>query len=381
VFVGTCGEKGQIFRIDGPGAKPVEVFSADAVQYIWSMALLADGTIYAATGPNGQLFEIRPDGSNRVLFDSNESNLLCLLTDAKDALYVGTDPNGLVYRVDRKTGASFVIYDARETEISALALDAQGNLYAATAQASESLEPVADSGSGDHGGRPESDAKLLPIPTEPPATPQPPELPLPGPGEPPPIPKDHADKPAPPRSMMLRVLAEPGDPPGLPRPSPAPTRPSERRMPGESIEPTAVGAATDAPAPGGNAIYRIDPDGFVTEVFRENVLVFSLLQNDGVILAGTGNDGRVYQINPSADETVVLAKVDSKDVMCLLPTKSGRIVMGMANSGEIASMSPGYAETGTYTSPVLDATQTSRFGKVQLHGSLPAGSKLTVATR
>jgi hypothetical protein len=55
--------------------------------------------------------------------------------------------------------------------------------------------------------------------------------------------------------------------------------------------------------------------------------------------------------------------------------------MGLANSGEIAAMSPGYASEGTYTSPVLDATQVSRFGKVQLRGTLPSGTTLSIATR
>ena len=43
-------------------------------------------------------------------------------------------------------------------------------------------------------------------------------------------------------------------------------------------------------------------------------------------------------------------------------------------------MTPGYADGGTFTSPAMDATQISRFGKLQLHGTLPADTKLTVAT-
>jgi hypothetical protein len=38
-----------------------------------------------------------------VLLDADENNLLSLASDGKDLLYVGTDPNGLVYRVNRKT--------------------------------------------------------------------------------------------------------------------------------------------------------------------------------------------------------------------------------------------------------------------------------------
>jgi len=44
-------------------------------------------------------------------------------------------------------------------------------------------------------------------------------------------------------------------------------------------------------------------------------------------------------------------------------------------------MTSGFAKSGTYTSAVLDASQISAFGKMQLHGSLPKGTTLKVATR
>ena len=131
----------------------------------------------------------------------------------------------------------------------------------------------------------------------------------------------------------------------------------------------------------GNAVYRIDKDGFVTEVFRQQVIVNSLIEQNGSLLVGTGSEGMIYQVNPAAEETVVLAKVDSKEVTALLATNDGRVFMGLANAGDIAAMTSGVASDGTFTSPVLDATQISRFGKMQLHGTLPAGTKITVATR
>jgi hypothetical protein len=57
------------------------------------------------------------------------------------------------------------------------------------------------------------------------------------------------------------------------------------------------------------------------------------------------------------------------------------VYVGMANVGSIATMSHGFAARGTYISNVLDATQISRFGKMQLHGSLPAGTSLMISTR
>jgi hypothetical protein len=133
--------------------------------------------------------------------------------------------------------------------------------------------------------------------------------------------------------------------------------------------------------PEGNAIYRISRDGFVSEIFRQQVMVFTIVAEGDLLLVGTGSDGRIFSINPSAEETVAVAKVQAKDVMALLPLRDRRVLIGLANTGEIASMSANLAEQGSYTSPVLDASQISRFGTMQLRGSLPANSTLSVQTR
>src|SRR5439155_11914853 len=115
-------------------------------------------------------------------------------------------------------------------------------------------------------------------------------------------------------------------------------------------------------------IYRIDKDGLVTEVFRQPVLVLSMIEQEGSLIIGTGSDGLIYQVNPSAEETVVLAKVEPKAIMSLLPASNGRILLGLANTGGIAAMTTVFASEGTYTSRVLDAQEVSRFGKRQFHG-------------
>lgn len=130
LLVGTAGEKGRVLAIDKPGDKPRTVFESEGVQYVWALCQTPDGNTYAATGPTGKLFEIRPDGSHRLVLDTGESNLLSLASDGKDTLYVGTDPHGRVYRVNRKTGKSFVVYNAAEAEVGSLVLDKAGNLYA-----------------------------------------------------------------------------------------------------------------------------------------------------------------------------------------------------------------------------------------------------------
>jgi hypothetical protein len=401
VLIGTGGERGQVLRIDRPGekdAKATEVFAEKDVQYVWAMVLLPDGTLYTATGPNGQEFEVKANGERSVILDSDENNVLSLISDGKETLYAGTDPNGLVYRINRRTREVFVVFDAPESEVSALALDGKGNLYAGTAEASEKQPgvPGVPGGEGvkEKGGRPEGTGGV-PIPAQPPDNPKPPAVPDPNPGEPNPIPKGNlmvADG-------WARVLKlgddDPGDQPQPPQPPPPNPGPGKQPAPGK---PGPVNAAATnpqnpqqpaapepiefgKPKPEGNAIYRIDPEGFVREIFRQPVMVMTLVERGGVLLVGTGSDGLVYQVDPAAEETVVLAKVDPKQILSMLAARDGRIVLGMANVGGIASMSSGFAEVGTFTSPVLDAAQISRFGKIHLRGSLPKETALTVATR
>jgi len=411
LLIGASGERGRVLRLDNPGqatpqTQPVERFSADGVQYIWAMLRTLDGNVYLGTGPEGQLFELTPDGGSRVVLQTDEANFLSLASDGKEMLYVGTDPNGLIYRVNRRTGEMFVLFDAAESEISTLVMGSDGNLYAGTGQAVDSGGDI--SPAGEQTGRPEIDPSGVPIPAQPPENPQPPEVPDPNPGEPDPIPTnpqarawDGMSR----QAAAVRRLTELGyvvmpqlqavgvvqagnaanlqeDAPD----APAEAEPAEAvEAEGDEAQGTARGGlpspARSEPPAEGNAIYRIDPDGFVSEIFRESVLVLSMIEQDGTLLVGTGSEGRIYQIRPNAEEVVVLADLESEQVLCLLNGKDGRTYIGMANIGGVAAMSSGYAAEGTYISPVLDASQVARFGKIDLQGTLPEGTRLQVSTR
>jgi hypothetical protein len=399
LLIGTGGDKGRVLRIDKPGDKPKEIFTADDVQYVWAMQRTPDGNIYAATGPNGQVFQINPDGSHSELYKSSEDNITAMLSDGRDMLYLGTDPDGYVVRVNRKTKESFILYNAAESEITALAMDDQGNMYAASGEAGDrQQQQPPEQENKQKLGRPEGENSSSPIPSNPsPAPPKPPPLPNPGPNEPKPIPKktslrfDLSNRPLM-MSDQPRLDQPGGDQPGGgggDQPNGGGGDNGNGSENGQNAAPNQqTGPKPPVPPPNanpqrpeGNAVYKIDREGFVTEIFRDNVVIYSMIAQGNLLLVGTGGEGNIYQVKPQAEETVVLAKVDAKQVMCLLPAKDGRIFMGLANAGGVSAMTGGYATEGTYISPVLDATQVSRFGKMQLHGQLPDGTHLKVATR
>lgn len=311
----------------GPAKTPTTTRQASKVNYIWAMARGSSGQVYAATGAQGFLLEISQDGKQaRVVFDSKETNLLSLAIGRADTLYTGSDKNGLIYRVDPKKGRAFVLYDAGEAEVSAVALDGGGNVYAATAAASAA--------------RPGKEAK-----------PKPSGRPGSGPTT------SGAKGKAAGKPQTRRSVGQP--------------------VPSEAPPSGAPGQAKEA----GNAVYRIAPDGMVTEVFREPVMILDMIEADGRLYLATGNEGRVYQVHPDKEEQISLAKLEDKQVTAILKAKDGRLLLGASNQGRIVSLSSHHTAKGIFVSQVLDAKQISRWGRVHWEGDLPNGTAVTVSTR
>src|SRR3954451_3099850 len=112
----------------GPAA--TALYEANA-PFLWTLVTAPDGTVYAGSGNEGQVFRITPDGKSSVFFDSTELEVHALALAPGGGIYVGTSPDGRIYKVDRN-GDSTVFFDSEDKYIWALAIDARGNVYAGT---------------------------------------------------------------------------------------------------------------------------------------------------------------------------------------------------------------------------------------------------------
>ena len=356
LLAGTGGAKqARIYKIDGNGKASVFYEPTDA-HYVWAMARGPQGEVYAATGTEGKLFVVDADGRNgKVLAKIKPKSILCLAFGPDGMLYGGTDEEGLIYRFNPASGKPYVMYDAKESEISAIAMDAEGNIFAATASA-ESARPgraVAEAPSG----RPDH-------PESKPATTKPAGANA-----------DQSDKAQPATTQKAEVgeVDEDDDDPKQAEALAIRAMMMARQM-GKPVQ-------ASKPASSGNAIYRIDTNGFVTEIFREPVMILALAEDAGTLFAATGNEGRIYAITPGTEKTVVLAKLQSQQATSLLRLPKGEIIIGTANQATLVKLSDAYAAKGSLTSDPLDAEQIVKWGRVNWDASIPEGTKLTVATR
>jgi hypothetical protein len=119
-----------IFAIAPSGA--IRQFSSPKnAQHIWALSYDdAKRTLFAATGPNGQVFAIDANGNAEVYYDSDASHVLSFARDPDGTLYDGTSDSALVLRLSG-VGRADVVYDFEGNEVTAFAVK-QGVIVAAS---------------------------------------------------------------------------------------------------------------------------------------------------------------------------------------------------------------------------------------------------------
>ena len=356
LFVGSGGTAGRVWRVAPPMGDEKEpqaqvIFEDEAVKYVWDLAWMADGALAAATGDEGQLLRIQPNGEHKVLLDSQADHILCLAVGPDGRLYAGTDGEAMVYRW--ADGKAFVLYDAEESEVTALATDADGNLYV-----------------GASSGRAGRAAGVSPPPQ-----PQPQPQQQQNNGNKNPASTDPGD-------------ADAGEPNGEPPDAePTGTATAEARKLVHTVQAARKpggGGPRNGAGPGGASVYRITPDGLATPLFdAEEGLLLALAVDGDRLLVGTGDPGRLYEVKLARDgeEQVCLATIDPKQVMALAVPDNGRPIVATAGPGRLYALSDGHAREGTYTSQVYDAGGSARWGALQWRGTVPDGTEVRLATR
>jgi hypothetical protein len=100
---------------------------------------------------------------------------------------------------------------------------------------------------------------------------------------------------------------------------------------------------------------------------------------DGTLLAGTGDDGALYRLDARGTATRLLETKESQ-VLALRRTAAG-VLVGTANPGKVYRLGPGVEPEGTLTSKPFDAANVAAWGRIGFTGEVPPGSAIELRTR
>ena len=369
LIAGTGGDKAGVYVID-PQGRVASVWSDASVKYIWAIVPAADGTLYLATGPQGKILAVTPDGKGDVLYSAGKlaKNILCLAM-ANNRLYAGTDENGLVIEIDLAAKTSRVLLDCAEKEVSAVIPDASGGVFVATADTSKSglsgnrstIESLIHSiqeikkGSAAPSTAP-SKAAAQPVPAKP-------------------VPADAGESPDADQPQPMTEEEENDE-----EPAPASPRGGEMKMPQPRPVSVAGGESAGISGPG-NAVYYVCPNGLVKTLFRRPVTILSMAIQGNALYLGTGGSGDIYCVSVDGEQIARIAHTESKQITVLSAGKDGHVYFGSANKASVGVLEAGFAAGGTFTSKALDARQIAMWGTAQVSAIVPDGTHVAFSTR
>jgi outer membrane protein assembly factor BamB len=335
LLVGISGDQCRLCRYET--GKMETIFEPNDAKYIFDIETDNVGNIYLGTGPQGRVYVLDPSGKvAQLVYRGKDKNILSVAASRDGFVYAGVDTRGLIYKINPRNKTATVLYDSDEPEISALlALDGVpapgGVLYAAATSAGVVETEQKFAAQQGVSGRPETRSQ-------------------------------EGGRPQAEGGMRLKV-ANTG-PGGAPKP-PQPPRPVAR------------------PAKPGSAsyIYKINKQGYLTEVFSEAAVFLCMAAQDGKILIGSGNEARLYSVDPEAERQSILYEDPKASQITALNVSEQDIYIGTANPARLVLLSSAYASQGSYTSDLIDAGQPARWGKLQMDADIPRGCKVLVASR
>src|SRR5712692_3832842 len=305
LYVGTSPD-GKVYRVSASGEKTV--FFDPKAKYIWDLAFDPDGTLYVATGDKGQIFAVSPDGKSELFYASDEAHIRVLALDTRNYLLAGTEPSGRILRVSRPSSKN----SRKDKDAPA----AEGFVLYETAKREVTALAVAPDGKIYTAAIGEKQRPSTPAPTTVITTPQ---------GT---------------TTITGGAVVLGGQPQGQ-----TPFIPFPQQL--------------------SSSIYRLSPDGAPEELWnsRDDVVYSLIINSDGRLLAGTGNNGALLAID-GRGVFAQLAKAGSAQITGITRNSAGKLFLCTANPGKVFSVGPDYEPEGTYESRSFDAQLFSQWGRL-----------------
>ncbi|HZC66746.1 MAG TPA: hypothetical protein VE545_09250, partial [Candidatus Dormibacteraeota bacterium] len=345
------GSPARVFRFDpasSAGQKPTVVFESTDLA-AQTIAFDSKGTLYVGTSPDGKVYKVSANGEKTVFFDPKTKYIWDLQFAADGTLYVATGDKGQIFAVN-PDGKSTLFYDSDEAHIRVLTFDGKGQLLAGTEPSGRVLRITPRTGkastsktSSDNKGAAEGFVLYETAKREVTA------LTVSNDG-----------------TIYVAAIGEKQR--GVQAPATIITTPQGTTTFTNNavIQGAPQPAFTPFPSMVSSSVYRISADGAPDELWssRDDVVYSLGMAQDGRLLVGTGNNGSLLAIDQRG-AYAQLAKAGSAQITGIARNNAGKIFLCTANPGKIFSVGPEYEPEGTYESRSYDAQNFSQWGRVE----------------
>lgn len=354
--VGT-GNEGRVLRVADDGR--VEELFATPEPEVFAVAVAADGTVFAASSPNGKVYRFR-DGVAAPWYEPGELYVWALAFDRGGALLVATGTRGRLFRV-AADGRGELLGELPDTHARALLPLADGRLLVGTAGRGLLVE---------RGLKGELRTLLEPPQPEVAALAEGPD------GIYLAAVASEASWAEPGARAAASAPAAPGAAPSSGEPQPVVTVTGEGEGAGT---PSAPAATPRGPGKGPRSeLWRLDRSGRrerLDELAEETV--YGLLWHAGRLWVATGVEGRLYSL--AGGRLQLERDLEERQLVGFAPGSPPALVA--TNGGALYRLAGGREAEGTYESPALDAGALARFGELRWRGIVPRGAALRWAVR
>ncbi|MHC4389669.1 MAG: hypothetical protein ACYSX1_13830, partial [Planctomycetota bacterium] len=290
LLAGISGDKCKLLRFEADKAETI--FEPNDAKYIFAIATDDKGNIYLGTGPEGKVYRFDPfdPAATGLVYDSLDKNILSLAIGKDGFVYTGSDNRGLVYKIDPRTKTATVLYDSEQPEITALLFAEQDELHAAATSAEIAKAETKFAAQLPLAGRPE-------VPSEK---------------------KEDASDGEGGRSLKIADTKRGGDDKIAKRKAtmPKPPKPSKASY-----------------------IYKITKDGYVADVFSGTVVLFSLAAQQGNLLVGTGNSAQLFTIDPASEREAVVYEDEQASQITAVTVSGEDVYLGTSNPAKLIKLS------------------------------------------
>lgn len=316
ILLGT-GHGARVFRMPAGGGKAEQIFQSEHLDVYGLVAV--GNEIYVGTSPNGSIYRLTGKAEAEKLFTPRERFIWAMTADSRGQVYCAVGNHGAVYRIAGKE-EPVKLFDADDTHITSLYAARDGNVYAGSAErgllfqiSDRKVRVMFDSPFEEVRGICEDTSGNIYF---------------------------AATRNARPKTATAAADAE--------SPNQARTQAEKNDHPEEK-----------------SALYRLGGNGDVEKIWESrDETIYDLCYHDkgSVLYLGTGDTGRMYRVSLDGDYALVM-EAPAAQLYAVTSNKNGLLAI-TNNTAGIWRIEDATAGKGEYLSQVFDLGVPSRFGRL-----------------